>query len=604
MPVLEPVWQMWATFAVIAVAIACYATEQFKIELVSAGVIAALMLLFQVAPLPAGATGGALDATRLLAGFGDPALISVLALLIIGQGLVRTGALDSLIRQLSELRGLSPGVLIAGLLATVTVLSGFVNNTPMVVIFIPILGALAQRQNSSISQVMMPLSFAAILGGMTTLIGSSTNLLVSGALVRDGLPAIGFFDFLVPGAVLAGVGFLYVLFVLPRLLPDRASLAHTLTGGDGKQFIAQIRVRPNSRLIGARSHGGLFPDLKGMTVRLIQRGNEAILPPYDDFVVAAGDILVVAATRATLTEALADTPSLLPGEEQPGGADQVLVEATITPASRAIGRNLRQIAFYTRTGCIVLGIQRRSRMVRGAMDRIRLEAGDVLLLLGKREDVMALRANREVLLIEWSADEVPAMHHAGRARAVFAATVLAAASGLLPIVVAAVLGATAMVALGCLNVRQAMRAIDRRVALLVPAALAMGAALQETQGAMWLAHQLIIALADAGPALVLSALFLLIATLTNLLSNNATAVLFTPIAVSVAQELGVSPLPFVYAVIFAANCSFATPVGYQTNLLVMAPGHYQFRDFLKAGIPLIVLIWLVYSLFAPVYFNL
>lgn len=604
MPELQPVWQMWASFAVIAVAIVLYATERLKIELVSAGVIAALLLLFHLAPLPADADHAGLDAARLLAGFGDPALISVLALLIIGQGLVRTGALDAVVRGLSGARSLSPGVMIAGLLAVVALLSGVVNNTPMVVIFIPILGALAQRQNRSTSRVMMPLSYAAILGGMTTVIGSSTNLLVSGTLVRNGEAPIGFFDFLLPGALLAGVGFLYILFAVPRLLPDRASMASTLAGGDGKQFIAQIRVRPTSRLIGARSRAGLFPDLKGMTVRLIQRGNEAMLPPYDDFVIAAGDVLVVAATRATLTEALADTPSLLPGEEEAGSRDQVLVEATITPASRAIGRNLRQIAFFTRTGCIVLGIQRRSRMVRGAMDRIRLEAGDVLLLLGKRADVMALRASREVLLIEWSADEIPATTHAKRARAVFAGTVLAAATGLLPIVVAAVLGATAMVALGCLNVRQAIRAVDRRVALLVPAALAMGAALQATDGAMWLAHQLVTALSAAGPALVLSALFLLIAGLTNLLSNNATAVLFTPIALSIAQEMGVSPLPFIYAVVFAANCSFATPVGYQTNLLVMAPGHYEFRDFLKAGIPLILLLWIVYSLFAPLYYHL
>jgi di/tricarboxylate transporter len=238
------------------------------------------------------------------------------------------------------------------------------------------------------------------------------------------------------------------------------------------------------------------------------------------------------------------------------------------------------------------------------MENIRLEVGDVLLVLGPRERVEDLRFSREVLLIEWSVLELPARHHAKRALGIFAAVVAVAATGFVPIAVAALAGALGMITLGCLNVRQAARAVDRQVAFLVAAALAMGSALQATGGAVFLAQHMIQALDGASPAIVLSAMFALVAVMTNLLSNAATAVLFTPIAINTALALGVEPTAFVHGVIFAANCSFATPMSYQTNLLVMGPGHYKFGDYLRGGAPLIVLIWLAFSLLAPWYYGI
>jgi di/tricarboxylate transporter len=243
-------------------------------------------------------------------------------------------------------------------------------------------------------------------------------------------------------------------------------------------------------------------------------------------------------------------------------------------------------------------------MFRQRVTDIRLEAGDVLLIQGRPEDVQALRANRDVILVEWTQETLPNYFHARRAAMIFAAVVLVAATDLLPIVVAAVAGATAMLLTDCLTARQAARAIDRTVVMTVAATLALGAALQETGGANFLAAELLNAVAGAGPGWVLSALFLLIALLTNVLSNNASAVLFTPIAVILATQLGVDPMPFVYTVIFAASCSFASPIGYQTNLLVMAPGHYRFADYVRSGAPLLVILWLCFTLFAPWYYGL
>ena len=598
---------MWITLGVIAAAVVAYASERLPIELVSATVVAALLLVFHVRPVPAPDGSNMLDAGALLAGFANPALIAVLALLVIGQGMVRTGALDHAVRRLVAFRRHHPAATIALTLLSVIFLSAVLNNTPVVVIFIPIMTALAERMRWSVSGVMMPLSYAAILGGMTTLIGSSTNLLVSSTAVGLGFPAIGFFDFTVPGLVLAAAGFVYVTLVAPRLLPDRASPVQALVEGGGKQFLAQIEARPNSVLVGERAVAGMFEALPDVTVRLVQRGEHAFLPPFDGVVVQTGDEIVVAATRKALTNVVERTPELFQAEndaEADPAATQMIGEVVVAPASRMIGRSLTQLGFHYQTRCIVLGIQRRSRMIRARMDEIRLDAGDVLLVHGRHADIVALRANRDVLLLERSTHELVDRTRVRRAIAIFAVVIALSASGLVPIVIAAVGGAAAMVIGGCLNIHQAARAIDRQIIFLVGAALALGTAMSATGGADYLAHTIVAGLGDAGAAVTLSALFLLVAVLTNVLSNNATAVLFTPIALGAAAELGVDPRVFVYAVIFAANCSFVTPMGYQTNLLVMAPGHYRFSDFVRAGTPLVLVIWATFSLFAPWYYGL
>jgi len=609
MTVIDPSWQMWATFALIAGAIVLYAIERFPLEQTSLALLTSLLLLFHFAPLEIGGNGAGtnLDARALLAGFADPALIAVLALMVVGQGLIRTGALDESIRWFSRRFQRAPVLALALTLVIIATLSAFINNTPIVVIFIPVMAAIAERLNRGPSRLMMPLSFAAILGGMVTLIGSSTNLLVAGAATSMGQQPLGFFDFAVPGSLLAAVGLTYVIWILPRLLPERASMASEMAG-EGKQFIAQIDVRPGSPLVGQSAVAGMTPHLQGITVRLIQRGEEGHLPPFEDVILAPGDTVVVAATRKLLTEALERTPELVETGERVSDdtgrpADNMLAEVMVTPASRVIGRSLRLVGFHYRTGCVILGVQRRSRMMRGRMEDIRLEAGDVLLVLGPRERVTELRFSREVLLIEWSTHELPSRRRAKAALAIFAGVVAIAATGIVPIALAALMGAVGMIGVGCLNIRQAARAVDRQVAMLVAAALAMGTALQATGGAAYLAQHLINTFAELGPAILLSALFALVAVMTNVLSNAATAVLFTPIAINTALALGVEPTAFIHAVIFAANCSFATPMGYQTNLLVMGPGHYRFIDYFRGGLPLIVLIWLAFSLFAPWYYG-
>jgi di/tricarboxylate transporter len=627
---------MWLTLALTVVVMTLFVTEWISLELTALGTLATLLVLFHVLPA-VGADGTHLvTSANLLAGFSNPALLTVLALLVVGEGLIRTGALDSVAHWTAHPR-LSPSASVILTLLVVMALSAFLNNTPVVVIFIPILQAMAVRLNVNASRVMMPLSYAAILGGMTTLIGSSTNLLVSSALIDQGMAPLGFFEITAPALVVASLGILYIVLVMPRLLPERASMASHMTH-HGKQFISQIVVPSDSHLVGEKAVAGAFKLLPSITVRVIQRGEHAELPPFDNYALQAGDTLVIAATRSALTDLAARYPGLLPPPRRPGEGDrtrdrlrdnaeetpqparrdksengenggaapseQVMVEAMITPSSRLIGPNLQQLAFRQRYRCLVIGIQRRARMIRASMTQIRLEAGDNLLITGRQSDIAKLGQDRDLVVLSGTTGTLPRRHHAMLASAIFMVAVGLAALGVVPIVVSAIVAATLMVAIQAVNLRQATRALDRKILLVVVAALALGQALEATGAASFVAHSALGLFEDLGPAVILSMFFLLVAGFTNVLTNNACAVLFIPVGINLADQLGLDPHIFAITTVLAANCSFASPVGYQTNLLIMGPGHYAFTDYVRAGLPLLLLVWLAYSLFAPWYWGL
>ena len=599
--------QMWLTFAVIAAAITLFATDWIALEITALGVVVALLLLFHVFPL-AGVV--AVSPQMLLSGFSNPALFTVLALLVIGQGLHQTGVMEEVSQRLVAFGRRRGQALVWITLVLAAIVSAFMNNTPVVVIFIPVVATLANRFGPGAGKVLMPLSFVTILGGMTTLIGSSTNLLVAGVALQHHI-TIGFFDLLVPGLVLALTGMAYtIIFVPKQLKPDGAD---TGTSGPeaGRQFLAQIDLGEGHALVGMSSVAGLFPALRNVTVLMIERGGQRLLPPFEDVTLIPGDSVVVAATRSALTALLRLTSDTIAEEagdasaaEAPPGTEIILAEAAVAPGSRLEGRRFDVNNFRRDTGCSVLGVQRHRRMQRSLLNEIRLAGGDVLLIVGPRPRIRAIRADRDLLVLGGTLTHLPAFASARLAVVIFIATVSASALGLLPILHAALIGAAAMIATGCLDVRQAVRAIDRQIVMLVGASIAMAMALDATGGAHYLASGIVGMFGQWGPLATMSAMFLLIACLTNVLSNNATALLFTPIAISTARELGHDPIPFLHAVIYAANCSFATPIGYQTNLLVMGPGNYRFGDFVRTGIPLLIILWVVFTIFAPMWYSL
>jgi di/tricarboxylate transporter len=598
---------MIATFAIIVLAVLAFAIDRWSIEFVSLATIAAFVLVFSIIPDEV----VDLSAGELVEGFANPALVTVLCLLMIGQALFNTDALDGPTRYLARISGNGIKRTLVTILGAAAAISAFLNNTPVVVMFIPILTAIAAQRNFDAAKGLMPLSYICILGGMTTLIGSSTNLLVADVALREGVP-IGFFEFTVPGLILAVVGALYIIFVMPLILKRRPGMADKLKANSGRQFVSQIEITANHPLLGMESRLGLFPQLSNMTVLMVVRRDVPIPPPFEDISLSLGDTVIVATTRDALTKALstgsANVPSH-PKDEEPSAEKEIasdfhLAEAVVSPGSRYVGRTIQGANIRFIEGVVVMGVQRKSRMQHKEFREIRLEPGDTLLVGGPFEALSRVRASHDLLLLEWSAAAVPVRRFAWRAISIFGLVVFLAASGLLPIMVASLLGVLAMIGSGCLNVRQAARSFDGRIFMLVGAALAMAAGLEKTGGAAFIANSIVDAFRDQPPGILLSVFFMVTAIMTNFLSNNATAVLFTPIAVQVAVSLGVPPIAFVVCVIFAANCSFATPVGYQTNLLVMGPGHYRFADFIKAGTPLVILIWLTYSLVGPWYYGL
>lgn len=631
---LDPSTHMWFGLLITVAAVISFMREKVSIEITCLAVLTSLLVFGQLFPLPDAAGQNQLNPASLLAGFANPSLIAVLALLVMGQGMIQTDSLRFITSNFAKSDAKWGWISIIGLLIFVCVMSAFMNNTPLVIIAIPIVQVLANRVGMSDSRILIPLSYIAILGGMTTLIGSSTNLLVSSTMVDLGYAPLSFFEFVVPGAILAVVGFVYVLVVLPRFLPDRASMVKDLAGSQ-KEFVAEVDIAADSKLIGTECINGSFPGLPDLAIKLIQRGGHLILPPFEGYSIESGDILIVAATRESLADILAQHPGFLLSEEQeqtmsqssatdiidgeeeikPAEAEgvktRVLAELMITPASRLVDMSLEHANFGKQFGVVVLGIQRRAKVVRRRLGRIRLESGDVLLIAGNHNTVNSMRDSTDFIVLSGSKRDLPVPGKTPMAIGIFALAVGLAATGFISIAVAAIAGAAGMIATGCLNIRQATRAVDRKIFLLVGSMLALGVILEASGAAREIADLLLsLPFADS-PLSILAILFILVAFTTNVLSNNACAILFTPIAMNLAGsiespeglDMDIAHL-FAITVIFAANCSFASPIGYQTNLLVMGPGHYRFRDFVRAGIPLVLLMWVTYILLAQYYYGL
>lgn len=606
---------VWMVYAVIGIAIVAYASDRWSIEFVSLGVMAALLLVFSLLPLfgptladvfglPLGAAilQGAIDPSFLLNGFASPVLFTILALLVIGQALFQTDALAPIAQLAKRASGKREALAIIVLIIIAGAASAFLNNTPVVVMLLPVIGAMAAKMPGGVRPYLIPLSFATILGGTTTLIGSSTNLLVASTAERSSGYMLGFFDQTGFALLLVLAVSPYLLWALPRILGSTDSDVQS-PSFRGKQFIAEQQLIEGHPLVGAQAKHGMFTGLKDITVRSVRRGPQLFLPPFDDLELLPGDTVVVAAKRDELVKSFVAAETSEENETR-GVLSVHASEAMLAPGSRFVGQSIDVVSLFLGSGHKLLGVERRARMPRVALDALRLEAGDVFLLASTDDGIETLRGQREVLILEETRAEIGNTKRAPMAIGIFMLALTCVLFGLADLMVATIAAAFAMVATQCLNIRQASRAIDTRIVMMIGTALAMGAALQATGGDRFIAEGVIAVAADAGPTAILSAFFLVVAVLTNILSNNATAVLFTPIALQLASDLSLPAEPFVFAVLLAANCSFATPIGYQTNLLVMGPGHYRFSDYVKTGGPLVLIYWLAFTLLAPWYFNL
>ncbi len=530
-----------------------------------------------------------------ISGFSNPATITVAAMFVLSAGLQKTGAVALAARLLKRLAA-SPNLLLLVMMLTVGVVSAFINNTAAVAVFMPLALAACAGGKVSASKLLIPLSFASQFGGVCTLIGSSTNLLVSAISERAGHGAFALFEFASLGGVMLGVGTLYLLLLSRWLLPDRrgAQLTETYQLGD---YITELRVLPDSRLVGQTVVTSAFGRKEDVTVLEILRGGERLFAPLRE-PVRAGDVLLVRGGARELMDAksawkLDIEPEFQLKDEALEAKDLQLAEVLVSPRSNLIERTLAEVDFRRRYEAIVLAIQARQQTLRRKLNQVRLRFGDALLLLGPKEDLARLRGDPNLLLLEQVEEPALRREKIPVAAGIIAAVVALAAFNVMPILVAAILGCIALVVTRCLTLEEAYGAIDWKVIFLLAGVLPLGLAMEKS-GAARLLGQSTLGLAGAfGPVVVLAVLYLLTAVLTEFMSNNATAVLMAPIAISAAATLGVDAKPLLMAVCFAASTSFTTPVGYQTNTMVYHPGGYRYTDFMRIGIPLNLIFWML-----------
>jgi di/tricarboxylate transporter len=578
-------------------ALILFARDNIPLETTSLIVLVLLAVGFTLFPYESG--GEVVSASDFFMGFGHKALIAVCALMIVGEGLIRTGALEPVGRFLARVWRKGPMLSLLFTIVITAFLSAFINNTPIVVLMMPILVGIGLRAGVSPTRTLIPMGFASILGGMATTIGTSTNLLVVNVAADMGMDEFNMFDFVGPASIGAVFAILYLWLLAPRMMPPRIAPMQDI---QSRVYNAQIRLDDSSLAAGSTLAEAIARTDDNMRVDSIQRGKGAFISPLPDVVLAAGDRINTSDSQTNLREfARALGGKLYSGDHVVDsthplslGGEQ-LAELVITPGSRLENVRVGDAQFLTHYGVRLLALHRNEQSQERkspGLDNIQLKSGDVLLVQSSLQHFEELKDNTDFLVLDGSV-RLPTTRKAPIALCTIVGVVALAASRVMPIEIAAVLGCLVLILSGCLRWKDAVNALSGQVILIIVSSLAMGAALLKTGGADYLAQLFVYITFGAPASVVLGGLMLMMGILTNVVSNNAAAVIGTPIAIGIAQRIGMPLEPFVLAVLFGANLSFVTPMAYQTNLLIMNAGGYKFGDFVRTGLPLALGLWLV-----------
>lgn len=595
-----------AVIALTVFAFYLFSREDVPLETTGLIVLAALTVGFQLFPYER--DGHVLSPVTFYLGFGHEALVTICALMIMGRGLASTGALEPLARWFARLSGNRPQLAMVLLLLFCAAASGVMNDTPIVVLMMPMLVSVALRTKTSPARSLLSMNYAVLIGGMSTAIGTSTNLLVVAIAADLGMRRFGIFDF-TPMAALAAIGgLLYVWLVLPRLLPERAS---PLMDVAPRIFSAILHIKADSFANGKTVSEVLKKTDNRMKLVRIERGDQLSLVKLPTVTLQEDDRLFVSDTPENLKEfetLLGATLHNVGEMEKPvdeksplAAPGQQLAEVVVTEDSLLHLNTLRRTRFAELYNVITLALhrgERREAVAEGNIADVVLRVGNVLLVQGSAEDIKNLRTSAKLLVLAQTT-ELPSTHKAPLALIIMAVVVIMAAFKLLPISISALVGVLTMLLTRCLVWKEVGGSLSTKVIMLVAASLALGAALTHTGGTDYIAQVFLAGARDVTPTLQLGLLMLLMALLTNFVSNNAAAAIGTPIAFSIAHNLGVSPEPFVLTILFGANFCYATPMAYQTNLMIMSAGGYRFTDFVRVGVPLTLLMLATYTFLLP-----
>ena len=580
-------------FLLLGIAVFLFVTDYVTYD-IAALIIMALLLV-----------SGTLNIQEGLSGFSNSATITVACMFILSAGIKNTGILERMGEFFSTKMDQNFHLWFFWLLLAIAVISAFINNTAAVAIFIPVMMGISSRIGISPSKLLIPLSFAGMFGGVTTLIGTSTNILVSSIAAERGLERIGMFELTPMGIVFVAAGFLFLFTVGIRLIPSRRDAKELTDQYDMQDYLTDVQVTEKSKLIGKKLDSEKLTEELDLDVLRVFKEKGDSSAQRGDVYIEAGDVLRVRGDRSDIQklrmrEDLAIvTKKHWEDEDLEHGGD-LIVEVVIAPESSLVQSSLDSYPFAEKTGALPLAIRRRGELKHNNLNDVTLSAGDSLLL--SISDVRLKDLQKESAFIIVSKEEIQA-EESGKtvqAVAILAAVVLTAAMGILPIVISAVAGALLMILTGCLRTEEAYRAVNWKVIMLLAGVLPLGTAMDKTGAAELMASGMIEMLAETGPTVLMSGFFGLTLVITSVMSNNASAALLAPIAIEAANRIDVAPEPFLYSVTFAASLSLITPFGYQTNTMIYGPGQYEIRDFFKIGVILNVIFWILATLLIPV----